>query len=266
MSTRFYDTMTGLAPLHWWRFHEANAALEDDIGSDPDSPFTGSSGSITSQVAGPLTSPETTYGVSFASGAYLTRGANWSSNDFAGASDGTIVFFFKASSGSTTRFILGSHPDNYSFSFYLTTTGAFLWAVINGSNSRALTTDANGLDDNNWHMLAVTSDGSTANRIYIDGSEVTYSATTGGSSPPPTYFWIGSATAAGLFRVAQDPRYPTVGFDLPFVGAISELAFFSTALSASDVYSLWAASQPIPSTSPGAGGHRYKGRRTFAGF
>ena len=266
MSTRFYDTMTGLAPLHWWRFHESNAALEDDVGSDPDSPFTGSSGSITSQAAGPLASPETTYAVTFASGAYLSRTANWGSNDFAGTTDGTILFFFKAPASSTTQFILGAHPDNYNFSIYLVSDGSIVWQVVNGSNSRTLSSATTGLDDDAWHMLAVTSDGSTANRMYIDGSEVSYSASTGGGSPPPTSFWLGSASASGTFRLAQDPRYPTIGFDLPFVGSISELAFFSSALSASEVYSLWEASQPIPPTVAGEGGHRYKGRRTFVGF
>lgn len=266
MTTRFYDTMTGLAPLHWWRFHEADAALEDDIGSDPDSAFNASSGTITSQVAGPLEVTETTYGVAFASGAYLTRSASWSSNDFGGTTDGSIVFFFKAPAGATTQFVLGAHPDNYNFSIYLLSDGSFLFQCISGSNARSLITDTTGLDDDAWHMLAITSDGSSANRMYVDGSEVSYSTITGGGSPPPTYFWIGSASASGGFRLAQDPRHPVVGFDLPYVGSISELAFFASSLSASDVYSLWAASQPIPPTTPGAGGHRYKGRRTFVGF
>lgn len=254
--------MTGLAPLHWWRFHEADVGAEDDVGSDPDSPITTKSGSVSSQQAGPLEAGETTYSAQFASGGYLQR-TNLSSNDFAGLTDGSITVFFKASTSSTTQFMFGAHPDNRNFAVYMLSDGSIFHQIIEGSTVRGFITDVTGLDDSAWHLLAITCDGSNPNRIYIDGSEVTYSYS---GTTLPNYSWLTTASYGGSFRIGQDSRYPTTGYDFPYTGYLSELAFFSYALSATDVYNLWAASQPESPVTPGTGGHRYKGRRTFVGF
>lgn len=262
MTTRFYDAMTGLAPLHWLRFHETDVGTEDDVGSDPDSPITTKSGSVTSQQAGPLEAGETTYSAQFASGGYLQR-TGLSSNDFGGTTDGSITVFFKAPASSVLQFMFGCHPDNRNFSVYLQADGAIFFQIIEGSNVRGMISTVTGLDDNAWHMLAITCDGSSANRMFIDGAETTvsYSGTT-----LPTYTWLTVATYGSNLRIGQDSRYPRTGFDLPYTGYLSELAFFSYALTATDVAALYEASQPVVPPPSGAGGHRYKGRRTFAGF
>lgn len=269
MSTRFYDTMTGLAPHHWWRFHEADAAFEDDIGvaSIPAS-FSGSSGSVTSQAAGPLSVDQTSYSVYFADeAARLIRTIDWGSNDFDGTSDGSIVFFFKTATSGVYRGILVAHAVNRLFAVEINTSGSMRLSFTQGSNFRSQNTTPTGYHDNAWHMFAATCDGVNPNRLYIDGAEVAQTASTSGTGLHDHY-WLN--VLSGLhtpdFWLADDsytvPSDTIPGFD----GYISELAFFSYPLSATEVYSLWEASQPVPTITPGAGGHRYKGRRTFAGF
>jgi len=265
MTTRFYDTMVGLGPLHWWRFHEANAALEDDIGSASDSNFTGSVATITSRDTGPLEATETTYAVTLSGGGYLVRGSKqWNANEFAGTTDGSIVLWFKTSYSAASQFMVGQHPGSYAFQFFLTAAGAIFVQAINNfaPGVREITSDTSGYNDGNWHLFAFTGDGTNPNRMYIDGSEIAYSTTFTSGTGLTSYFWQQATT--GNFRVGQSPRLPAI--DVPFTGSFSELAFFSYPLSASEVYSLWEASQPYSPPSPGTGGRRYKGRRTFAGF
>ena len=260
MTTRFYDTMVGLAPLHWWRFHNSSLGDEADIGSDPDSDMDAVVGTVTRSTDGPLEVGETTYSAEFSGTSYILRSVSWSSNDFNGLTDGAVVFWFKSSYSGAAQFIIGQHPDNFAFIFYLLASGAMQLVGVNGAASRTLTTDVTGLNDGAWHLFAATCDGATANRLYIDGSEVAYSTSTGGTGLTD-HFWL--QNAGGTFHVGENPRVP---IELPFSGKLSELAFFSYPLSAADVYSLWAATQPPPVVTPGAGGHRYKGRRTFVGF
>lgn len=265
MANPFADEVARVGTcLHWYRFHDADAGSENDVGTDPDTDITSGTGTYSSQQAGPLQEDDTTYSVQFTD-AYLSR-AGWSSNDFGSTTTGSISFFFKSSYNSATQVILSGHPDNNNFTIYLLTDGSIFFQGISGANSKGIVTATTGLADGNWHYFFLTCDGSAKNRMYIDGEEV--STTTSGSGLADS-FWLSAISTPGGVKIGNDDRItrtPPNQIDLPFIGYLSELGFWSGAVSAGDVSALYNASQTPPAPAPGAGGHRYRSRRTFAGF
>lgn len=274
MANVFADLVISMGrPYRWYRLHNATPGSETDQGAPAQfgsaDNITGESGTLTAQQAGPLAQDTTTYSLQFTDG-WLSRNG-WGSSDFNGTSNGSVLFFFKTSASGTYQFIVGTHPTGTGslFAFYVSDTGhAEFQITSNGSNSRRWSSPST-YNDGAWHMLAMVCDGSAANRMFLDGSEVSPTVTTFGSSPPGSTAWLGSQTTAPsswTFRLGNDPR-ATASSDLPFVGYIAEMMFWEQPLTATEVYDLWAASQ-APPTPPGAGagGHRYKGRRTFVGF
>lgn len=260
-------------PYRWYRMHNATPGSETDQGSQAQigsaENMLSSTGTLVAQQAGPLAQDDTTYSLEFVDG-WLTR-SNWGSYDFGGASSGSVVFFFKSTASGAYQFIIGTHPTGSGslFAFYLSDTGHVEFQVTStGSYARRWSSPA-VYNDGEWHMLAMVCDGSSANRMFLDGDEVTPTVTTFGASPPGTDAWLSAQTtgpSAWAFRIGNDSR-ATATNDLPYVGFLSEVMFWQGALTATQVADLWAASQPPSGPPPvGAGGHRYKGRRTFRGF
>lgn len=255
--------------LHWWRFHSATPDLEPDVGTDPDTDFNDDDGTTlyTAQVAGPLTS-ETSYGVAFTD-AVLVRSAGLTTNDWGSVTTGSITFWVKSSS-ATNQIIWAGHPDNKGFLFWLLADGTFQFQVIDGANSTTIVTVAPGSggtdwSDGAWHFVALTCDGAASNKLYVDGFAVTVNQSTGGAGLG-NFPWIGSLTddSTSVFYVGNSNRYDAgVPVDQPFVGSISDLGFWSGALTAANVLALYNAGTQAPA---GAGGDRYNYRRTFPGF
>lgn len=274
MANVYADLVVSMGrPYRWYRLHSATPGSESDQGAPAQFAsainISGESGTLTAQQAGPLAQDTTTYSLQFTDG-YLSRN-NWGTADFNGTSNGSVTFFFKTSASGTYQFIIGTHPTGTGslFAFYVSDTGHFEFQVTSsGSNSRRWSSPG-AYNDGAWHMAAIVCDGSAANRMFIDGDEVTPTVTTAGSSPPGQAAWLGTqttGTSAWTFRIGNDPRAPGSS-DLPFVGYLSEVSLWEQPLSATEIYDLWAASQAPAGPPPaGTGGHRYKGRRTFVGF
>lgn len=264
MTTRFYDEVILNAPLHWWRWASATPATEADVGSDPDSAFASASGTYAAQQAGFAEVSETSYSLGLTD-AYFLRAVDLGSNDFAGLSDGTIIWFFK-SSAVTQQYMFGTHPDNYQFSVYLMATGAIRLQIIEGAQNVIFTTTPTGYNNNVAHMGAITCDGTNPNRFFVDGQEVAIGTSSTGLS---THRWIDGVVGGSPFTVANDNRgitTPGGPNDLPFTGNFGELMLFSTPLTATKIADIYAASQAVVPPPAGAGGRRFRGRRTFIGF
>lgn len=227
-------------PVHRWKFDDANPALANDTGSDPDTDFTSGVGTYTAQVLGPLQDGSGSYGVQFTDG-FLNRGTGLSTNDFptSSASVGSITWWFKSSS-ATNQGLWGGHPDNKNFTMYLVSDGTLFFQVINGSASSGFGTSGTDYADGQWHFCCLVCDGTNPNKLYVDGAEVTFTYTPG-TTNLTDHAWLGSLSSdtTANFGVGNDTRYATT-IDYPFVGAISELAFWADALSLSDVELLWA--------------------------
>ena len=275
MANTFGDLVVSMGrPWRWYRLHGATAGSDVDSGSQAQlgdaSNISGESGTLTEQQTGPHTDDTTNYSLQFTDG-WLDR-EPWSTDDFNGTANGSVVLFFKTAGTGAYQFLLGTHPTGAGslFAFYVSDVGAVRFQVTSsGSNSRIWDTPSSSYDDNAWHMLAVVCDGTNANRMFMDGEEVSPSVSTAGSSPPGTAAWLGSQTTGPSnwsFRIGNDPRAPGSS-DLPFVGCMAEVMLWEQPLSATEIYDLWTASQGAPPPPPaGAGGHRYRNRRTFAGF
>lgn len=274
MANVFADLVLSMGrPYRWYRMHNATPGSELDQGAPAQlgSPkhITTETGTLTAQQPGPLAQDTTTYSLQFTDG-WLDRSL-WGSTDFNGTSNGSVTLFFKTGASGTYQFIVGTHPTGAGslFAFYISDTGHVEFQITsNGSNSRRWSSPST-YNDSSWHMLAMVCDGSADNRMFIDGEEIVPTVTTFGSSPPGAAAWLSAQTtgsASWAFRIGNDTR-ATASSDLPFVGYLAEIALWEQPLTATEIYDLWAGSQAPPSPPPaGAGGHRYKGRRTFAGF
>ncbi len=83
------------------------------------------------------------------------------------------------------------------------------------------------ITDKNWHMVAVTKNGSAVN-LYIDGADVT------GAITPDTCAATGGVTNLGSYAT-----YNT----LPWNGSLDEVALWGSALTAANITTLWQAAQ-----------------------
>lgn len=264
MTTRFLDEVNTHVPLHWWRWTSATPATEADVGTDPGSIFASASGTYAAQQAGFLEVTETSYSLGLTDG-YFLRSVDLTSDDFGGLSEGTIICFFDTTAG-TQQYMFGTHPDNYQFSVYVMASGAIRLQIIEATQAVIFTTTPTGYNDGSPHMLAITCDGASTNRFFIDGQEVAIGTSSTGLS---TNRWIDGVISGAPFTVGNDSRgiaLPGGSNDLPFTGNFGELIFFAGPLSATAIADIYAASQPFVPPPSGTGGHRYRGRRTFVGF
>ena len=106
---------------------------------------------------------------------------------------------------------------------------------------------ASNAGDNAWHHLAFVNEGSgsgTLRKIYFDGANQTLSGTTAGKNPDSN----NQKLAIGASYEAGNPS--PVGF--PFAGLIDEVAAWPSALSASDITTIYNSGTPndISSLNP----------------
>lgn len=251
MSTTFDAVATLIGPpLHSWLFHSATPATEDDVGSDPDSDFATGAGTYGAQVTGPLQDGTISYAVEFTDGR-IDRGAGLTSNDWGSTTVGSITWWFRTSS-PTQQIMWASHPSGKAFLTLLETDGRIRFDVIDDADGTTITTN-NSVDysDDQWHFVALTCDGASPNKLYVDGALVSVAQTTAGAGLG-SFPWIGSLDDASTsnFRVGNSTRAPG-STNLPFVGRFSRLAFWAGVLSASEVDELWQAAFGVEGLPPG---------------
>ena len=120
------------------------------------------------------------------------------------------------------------------------TTGHLIWNLFTTGSQ---VTSANILNDGNWHFVAGVFDGTTSNSyLYVDGQlNASLTLTNGAPSEPNARLYLG-----GSFdhtQVGNDQRF--------FGGALAQAAFFTNALNAAQIQSLFVATiAPVnPSTN-----------------
>lgn len=115
------------------------------------------------------------------------------------------------------------------------TTGRLVWNLFATGGQ---VTSSSVLNDGNWHFVAGVFDGSTSNSyLYVDGQlDSSLTMTSAVNSEPDAHLYLGGNSDYTL--VGSNQRY--------FGGALSQAAFFTNALSAQQIQSLYVSSVTTP--------------------
>ncbi len=227
----YESTVGGDGPVSQYRFDDVNGSktLADSAGTDNGvnsgiifgnvGPFTGShSGNFGSAAYATLPSYPLTGATSFSAEAWI----NWNGN----TSYRTQVFDFGSSSTNFMALTPASGLTGHPMMFEIRTATADYKVTAPTLTAKA------------WEYVAVTEDSSGTLTLYLNGVQV--GQTTGATVNPasigvPSNNWIGKS------QVATDP---------PFTGRLSNLAFYASALSASQVLSHYNAAEFAVNTTP----------------
>ncbi len=246
-STEPYATyeaaVTTDAPAAQYRFDEGAGAttLADSAGTR-----TATSTSITLGGAGPFGGSK--------SGAFngTSSIAALPSTALSTASAFTAEAWVKWAGGSTNQhvFDLGSSTTSY---MYLTPSSSASNSPLRfeiKSGATVFDLDATKLGLNAWHYLAVTEDAGGTLRLYLDGAQV---ATKTSVTISPRTLGQTSANWLGRSQSATDPK---------FSGSLSNVAFYTQALSAARITAHWnAANFPVSTVAPTVSGTTTDGQK-----
>jgi hypothetical protein len=120
-----------------------------------------------------------------------------------------------------------------------------------GATTHIVEGSSTGLNDNVWHHVAVTSDGSSYS-IYLDGSAEILTVISGSNSGD----WVGDISGGTLSDtdIGASRRNPIVGGSAYAVGNIDEVAVWDSALSSSQISTIYNSGTPgnLLSLSPKA--------------
>jgi hypothetical protein len=165
----------------------------------------------------------------------------------------TVIAWFKAPSTYTiggkilgfenprTGVATPGSGGTYDRQLYLDGNGRILFGVYNGGFS--ILSSAAGFNNGAWHM-AVGTVGAGGTGLYIDGSLVASNSNNAGETS--TGFWrAGCGNLAGWSSGWTGPNAPSASsstaVNYPFQGSLDELAVINSALTASQVSSLYSA-------------------------
>jgi len=118
------------------------------------------------------------------------------------------------------------------------TTGRLVWNLF---TSGTQVTSTNILNDGNWHFVAGVYDGSTSNSyLYVDGQlNASLTITNLVASEPNAHLYLGGNS--DFTAVGSNQRY--------FGGALAQAAFFTNALTAAQILSLYVVTTVTPTIS-----------------
>lgn len=179
---------------------------------------------------------------------------------FADDTKGSLFLMWKGSGALAKNHLWSTHPDNAAFNIYLTSAGALVFQVIGGASAKTLTSPSAGLNNDAKHMLVLTQAGAGAQtKMYIDGYEVTPTASTSGSPPADAWwkFMRDNALAGRLIFLFASMRYDTS--DTPWIGHMQHVGVFDEILSAAQIEQMW-----LRSFGDAPTGVRYPRRRVVA--
>ena len=238
--TAWTDAVTALSPLIWLRFDESSGSLVDEqasisftVNGTPDYSVSGATG------AGGDSNDAMDWGLDSVDWAQSVPNINLFSGA-GGATNYSIAFFANtANSGwSSLDAVLHWHTTHaVQNSFLISVSPTSFFARFQDNSNNVGTFTESGLDFSGWTFCVLVVSDSTDWELYIDGSSVN-SGTFGGG-------FLGMTSQARRTYIA---RAGTTGGR--FEGGIDELAWFPSALSASDVTDLYgAATGVLPSSS-----------------
>jgi len=114
------------------------------------------------------------------------------------------------------------------FNMFVTGAGEIGFSTRSGSEINDMFSSMSGLNDGNWHHVAVTYGASAGKNIYIDGSLDSSIASMGALGTSATRFgFIGDGSEASTFNAARNNLY--------YDGLISEVKIWDNALNAEEV-------------------------------
>jgi RHS repeat-associated protein len=234
----YESTVASDTPVAQYRFDEAAGAttLADSAGTrnatataitlGGTGPFGGSKAGAFNGTSSIATIPSTP--LSAASAFTAEAWVNWSG----GASYNQRVFYFGSSNTSYMFLTPASPATNHPLRF-----------EIRSSSTAVFDVDAPTLAAGGWHYLAVTEDTGGTLRLYLDGAQV---ASKSGATISPATLGATTNSWLGKSRSTTDPL---------FAGSLSNVAFYTTVLSATQIAAHWnAANFPVNTTLPAISG------------
>ena len=149
----------------------------------------------------------------------------------------TVSIWYKSSNG-TARFL--SCTEGGGWNFEVNSSKASFPFYIKGKGYGRVIATKNFYSDNQWHMLTASYDGISTAKIYLDGIlDNTSTIASGWENLPIAY---PSSTPLTLGAEAQTIASPIAG---AYVGNLSDLRIYCTALSDADILALYHTSAKI---------------------
>jgi hypothetical protein len=197
----------GAAPLTTDRYNQSNSAYS----------FNGSSQYISTTTGEPAPGPQN-FSISI-----------W----FQTSTPGGLLMGYSASkTGAGTQYDRHIYMDNSGYLYF------GLYATSSGTAN--VITSTSTYADGNWHHAVATCSTTNGSCLYVDGALVASSST---MNAPETY------TSVGYWRVGYNSLsgWSNTPTDLYFTGSLDDIGVYNTAISASQVYTLYAQTAPSPS-------------------
>ncbi len=162
--------------------------------------------------------------------------------NFSGLTQGTIAAWVKTTDGGS-QYVFSLYDRSESSGAGMGIDNGELFWVVQEGGTVVVNVEANiSLNDNTWHHIAVTVDGS-GNKLFIDGVQVT--------SGNLTYLDGNASTTAFFDDVSfiDDMQIgaldDTGGIQFPYDGLIDDVRVYDRALTAADIDELFASSNPL---------------------
>ena len=161
-----------------------------------------------------------------------------------GASAFSLSMWFKTTDSNAYLFCSYDSGLYNSVQAYFHSSSSLRFIVGTGSSYYQIGTSSTSLNNGTWKHAVFRFDGGSTVKIYINGSEETASLVASGTSIVP------SATATDAGKNATVADYPTGGYTIS--SHLDDLAFFDSALSTSNITSIYNSGAPndLASLSP----------------
>ncbi|MES2108527.1 MAG: DUF2341 domain-containing protein [Bacteroidota bacterium] len=127
----------------------------------------------------------------------------------------------------------GSASNTYDRHIYMTNAGQIYFGIYPGSVQTLGT--ATSYADGNWHHVVATTSTTSGSFLYVDGAVVAADASMTTSQSYAGYWRIGYDNVNGWTNQPTNPY---------FTGALDDIAIYSTAITATQVYQLYGAGSP----------------------
>jgi len=156
--------------------------------------------------------------------------------DFSSQSTGTISLWFKTASSGYQALISASDKGDGSSNYTILMNAGDITLNIRDNAVYAIdATNTTNYNDNEWHHLAWTVDGS-GNKLYIDGSQITLTYSAGSAS---TQAYFSSITDLDALTIGGNKdTHGSLRVESKFNGSMANVALYSSALTQTQVQEL----------------------------
>jgi len=219
MSAAYEALVVGLSPIVFYTLDEASSPFADSGAADLDAVELGTGNTYQQEGIGP-----NSYSMTLNGSGYLSVADDAA---FAFTTNLSLMAWIKYTSVNQFKQIIGRNDATASYQFYMyVDTGHKILGAIRTTGSYGINSAYLGpsLNDDKWHQVAITWDG-TWGRAYVDGIKI------GDSSVPNTIATSSMALTIGdVIGSAGDWGFP---------GSIAYPAVWNTTLTDSQIYQLF---------------------------